>query len=75
MSKETIPGAPLESELGASMPNYTVKLADETKLESVMADDFNIDPEGELTFLSRDNNNVATRVAVFARGQWQFVRR
>ena len=53
------------------MTEFSVKILNETKEESVTADEFQIDERGNLNFWDNDNTQ---RVAVFADSQWQFLR-
>jgi hypothetical protein len=53
------------------MKTFSVKVVGDTKLQSVTADEFQIDDGGNLSFLDR-SQQAGRKVAVFAAGQWQF---
>jgi hypothetical protein len=55
------------------MATYTVKLAGETKAENVIADEFQVDENGNLIFWNKAGDHPR-RTSVFATNQWQFMK-
>lgn len=53
------------------MTQFSIRLVNEPKPESVEADTFSIDERGNLLFFTGDNKSP---IPVFAAGQWQFVK-